>query len=883
MKKFFKALLCLLTGIIMIFAAACSNGGGENNDPNSGDNSGNNSGNNSGLNSESRPFSMSISAFDGNFNPFFSTSLSDAQIISQTQAQLITATAEGEPAAGDDWPTVAQDFTITYKDSEGNVIPNGVKTGTTEYEFLIKDGMKFSDGSSLTIKDVLFNFYVYLDPVYTGSNTMYSVNIKGLNAYRTNNANASDDAASGNSAYYALAQQRLDAILDWAEHDSGSQPSDPAVKADYDRVLELFKEELNSDWNSNATSWSTTYKDEYCFENAWEAYLFLEGVVKVQTRQKEGNIFEEILDENGKKLTTLDPWADGAYGGTPGTVSEQDIIDQMEALLEGVNDDYEKLEKTKQACIDRVYANYSDKSQIALVINAYTTGSTALAEFAAEEKAKALENASNPIDYISGITTHKVTSFNGKDLGKTQDVLKIEVNGVDPAAIWQFGVTIAPMNYYSSNNYNGVDYIGTFNGDQAGIANGSHNFGVKARDPKFFSDVLKSTDKNGLPKGAGPYMASSPNGGAARDDNDFEKNNIIYYERNPYFETMGANIENAKIKYIRYQVVDEDKIIDMISTGGIDYGEPNARSTNLVLINKDSNLSQVNYDTNGYGYIGINPKYVPDIEIRRAIMMSMDTQSIIRNYYGGNLASTIYRPMSKTSWAYPDDSDPASKSLPSSVAFEPDPAKIELQVQRAGYKMGDDHIYYNPQTNHKCVYTFTISGASTDHPAYKLFQESAKTLNSIGFKITVLNDAQALKKMAGGELAVWAAAWSSGIDPDMYQVYHKDSNATSVLNWGYPTILNSTPQDGFDYEKEKIELLSSKIEEARETTDKFTRTEIYGDCLDLVMDLAVELPTYQRHDLCVYRGDVIDKATLNPTPNYNLGLLAEIWKVDYIK
>ena len=57
--------------------------------------------------------------------------------------------------------------------------------------------------------------------------------------------------------------------------------------------------------------------------------------------------------------------------------------------------------------------------------------------------------------------------------------------------------------------------------------------------------------------------------------------------------------------------------------------------------------------------------------------------------------------------------------------------------------------------------------------------------------------------------------------------------------------------------------------------------ELYADALDLVMELAVELPTYQRSDLFAYNSNIIDTSTLTPkedlTP-YN-GPLSRIWEV----
>ena len=54
-----------------------------------------------------------------------------------------------------------------------------------------------------------------------------------------------------------------------------------------------------------------------------------------------------------------------------------------------------------------------------------------------------------------------------------------------------------------------------------------------------------------------------------------------------------------------------------------------------------------------------------------------------------------------------------------------------------------------------------------------------------------------------------------------------------------------------------------KIEEARETLDETERKGIYSEALDLIMELAVELPTYQRDDLFAYNVNKIDSKTLN--------------------
>ena len=119
------------------------------------------------------------------------------------------------------------------------------------------------------------------------------------------------------------------------------------------------------------------------------------------------------------------------------------------------------------------------------------------------------------------------------------------------------------------------------------------------------------------------------------------------------------------------------------------------------------------------------------------------------------------------------------------------------------------------------------------------------------------------------------------VDPDLYQVYHKDSKATSIKNWGYETIFADTTGEQFADEQYTINELSRLIEEARQTLDEGVRTEKYAAALDLIMDLAVELPTYQRNDLVVYNKNVIDASTLNQNPSANEGVYDRLWEVNY--
>ncbi len=819
---------------------------------------------------ETRPVVFATDALDGNFNPFFATSGTDTTITAMTQIGMLTTDEQGNPVCGEDEATVVLDYKETMKQSNGQSTTDGTKAATTEYEFIIKNGIKFSDGVDLTIKDVLFNLYVYLDPAYMGSATIYSTDIVGLQAYRTQDPQASDDSNSNDTAgFYSSAYARVQAILDHLDPDI-KDPETEQIKADKELTRKLFREEVESDWTNNAGTLES-YEEEYSFTEDWQVYYFVEGIVSVKYATNANGVYAPVK-EKGKYVTSLDdpdsPYADEIN-------SKKNDEDLIAKYMSDYDCDRTLAQEyiVRDTAIDTVYETYTDDSKLSEVLSYWATGGKVIDEFVAEAKSEYYDSLKGEdgelrVKTISGITTTKTsTDYDGNDLGEEHDVLKIVINGVDPKAIWNFAFSVAPMHYYSD-------------AENTAKANAVDYFGVEFANKKFFDEVLQDSAKNGKPVGAGTYMASDEKGSDNPKYTDFYKNNWVYYKRNPYFETVGEGLHNANIKYLRYKVVGTDKILNALASGDIDFGEPNATDSNLKRIAEISNLKYKQYQTNGYGYVGVNPKFVPDIEVRRAIMKAMNTSSIITNYYTEALADVIYRPMSITSWAYPKDENGKNIGEHENVAFTRTRSEIENLVEGAGWeKNPSDNKYY--KDGKKLKLTFTIAGETTDHPAYAMFEDAATFLNSCGFEITVTTDITALKKLATGGLEVWAAAWSSTIDPDMYQVYHKDSSATSVKNWGYPTIMADTTGQ-FDAEKDIIEELSTLIEQGRETINQDERKVIYAEALDKVMELCVELPTYQRNDLAVYNADVIATETLNDNPTATAGVVDRLWELNYV-
>ncbi|MDE6000807.1 MAG: hypothetical protein K2G96_00575, partial [Clostridia bacterium] len=123
MNKFFKGLICAGLCCTMLSAAGCKK---------------------TSLDSEKRQLVLATGALDGNFNPFFFTSQNDGNMLSMTQISMLTVNENGELVCGDDWPTVVQSYTKTYYDAKtgGEVVQEGTVNGRTEYEFVIKNGIK---------------------------------------------------------------------------------------------------------------------------------------------------------------------------------------------------------------------------------------------------------------------------------------------------------------------------------------------------------------------------------------------------------------------------------------------------------------------------------------------------------------------------------------------------------------------------------------------------------------------------------------------------------------------------------------------------------------------------------------------------------------------
>ena len=124
--------------------------------------------------------------FDGKFSPFFYTNSYENDLMNMIFDALLLTDREGsvvlKGADGEVRPYNGTDYTYNGV-ANCDIVENA--DGTVDYKITMKEGIKFSDGEEMTIDDVIFSYYVLLDPTYDGVSTLYSIPIKGLEAYRT--------------------------------------------------------------------------------------------------------------------------------------------------------------------------------------------------------------------------------------------------------------------------------------------------------------------------------------------------------------------------------------------------------------------------------------------------------------------------------------------------------------------------------------------------------------------------------------------------------------------------------------------------------------------------------------------------------------------------
>ena len=492
-------------------------------------------------------------------------------------------------------------------------------------------------------------------------------------------------------------------------------------------------------------------------------------------------------------------------------------------------------------------------------INAETAG-TSISAFIEAELGDAAD------EYKAGVQTGE-SAANISGIQKTGDYsMRVVTTKVDATAIYQLGVTIAPLHYYGDASLYDYD---------------NNSFGFTKGD---LSSVRAKTTQ---PMGAGPYKFVK-----------FE-NGVVNFEANDlYFQ--GA----PKTKYINFLETQEADKLNGVVTGTIDITDPSF-SKDVVAAVESANGGALNgdvitvntVDNLGYGYIGMCSKVMnvggePDSEASKNLRKAFGTifsvyRDVAIDSYYGERASVINYPISNTSWAAPQPTDDGYK-----VAFSVDvdgndiytsdmtaEQKYEAAKQAAlgyfeaaGYTVEDGKLTAAPE-GAALEYELWIPGDGVgDHPSFMICTLASDALKSIGMNLIIndlTNSSDLWTALDAQTVAMWAAAWGATVDPDMYQIYYADV-ANGGANAGGSNYMYAIADEELD----------QLILDARASTDQTYRKAMYKACLDIVIDWAVEIPVYQRQNAIIFSTERVNMDTVTPDITTFYGWMAEVQNIE---
>ncbi|MBR3298985.1 MAG: ABC transporter substrate-binding protein [Clostridia bacterium] len=748
------------------------------------------------------PLVVAYSPFSQKFSPFYADTAYDQDVAGMVGLGLMVTDRMGG---------------IIYNAIEGeDVSYNGTnyhytgpadlkveqKGDQTVYTAKIRNDLKFWDGTPITAKDILFTYYTYLDPSYVGSSSLASYPIVGLQNWRTQ---TSDEV-------YEKYADMAEAIF-------------KAGNAGYAANDQYSEDLYNSYWDCVKESWTGTCQGivDYCMSKYVDSYA--EDML--------GKTPEEVKASEGLQVAFgMAAWGFGEVGEEDGLFTDGEKTWDLENEFPTIEDYY-----------NATYAKY--EGDPVAFFDKESTGS---------ETGTIVEIADD--DFISTYGPQD-PDMGGKGISSISGIkmideytVEITLDGFSAPAVYSIlGITITPMHYYGDTNKWDPD-------------NGKYGFD--------FNDLSTQKAKTEVPRGAGPYVFDS-----YKDKVVTFKANENWYKGKPIIET------------IKFKETAAAEVATALKTGDADAGEMTGSRTRFEEV-ADLNgngdivgpiITTKKVDNLGYGYIGLNADTVnvggnPSSAESKALRKALATvlavyRDVSYDSYYGEAASVIQYPISNTSWAAPQASDPDYK-----IAFSVDPdgndiytasmtaddkyaAALEAALawfEAAGYTVADGKVTVAPE-GAKLDYEVIIPGdGNADHPSYNVLLMAKNALEQIGIELIINDPADSnvlWNRLDAGDQELWCAAWGSTIDPDMYQVYHGNN------------IVGKGGTDSNHYHINDAQL-NELIMEARTSADQSFRKTVYKQCLEIIVDWAVEIPAYQRQNCTVFSTERINLDTLTP-------------------
>ena len=664
------------------------------------------------------PLVVATSALSQKFSPFFADTAYDQDVAGLTQIGMMTTDRVGgivyNGIEGEVHSYNGTDY--TYYGTGDLAVNYDEETDITTYSYKMREDLKFSDGEPVTIDDVIFTYYVFLDPAYNGSTTLSSYDILGLQAYRTQipEANVEEVSAAAEAVKAAFAANGAEYAV--AEGDA-------------------FTQEIFDKYAADVTE-------------AWKADLqgivdYVYGAYAEQYAEMIGKTYDEITASDGLKVFL----AGELWGFSTGVeVPEDCTLDDLYAVA---------------------FNKYAGSYDAYLAAGESATGSSVDAinnELMAAVAANAGVDMSEGVSHISGIK--RVDDY----------TVEVQVKGFSAPAVYSIlGLSITPLHYYgdpAQYDYEAGQFghpFGDLSIAQAKIAEpmgaGPYKFVSYENRVAYYeaneyyylgAPQIKSfqyKETNAAEVASAVQTGAADGGEMTGSKSNFE----MLQSFNSNNEVTGDVVTTYSVANLGYGYIGMNA--DTMNVAG----EPGSEASKnlrkafatVLAVYRDTAFDSyygdaaavINYPISSTSWAAPQPT---DEGYRVAFSVDVDGNPI----YTADMSAE----------------DKYAAAQQAAIGF----------LKAAGYTFDEAAGVFTAAPEGAALsYEVIIPGDGTgDHPCFAILTAAQQSLAEIGIELKINDPADSnvlWDALDAGTQNMWCAAWGSTIDPDMYQVYHSSN------------------------------------------------------------------------------------------------------------
>ena len=662
------------------------------------------------------PLVVATSALSQKFSPFFADTGYDQDVVRRTQINMMTTDRVGGIIYnGIKGETVAYNGTdYTYYGTGDLSVKYDEKTDITTYGYKMREDLKFSDGEPVTIDDVIFTYYVFLDPAYNGSTTLNSYDIVGLKSYLTQipEANVEEVSAIADAVKAAFAAHGADYKV--AEGDSFTQEVFDTYAA---AATKLWKEDLQGIVDYVFANYATDYAESIT-----------------------GKTAEEVGKSDALKVFLA-----GNLWGFP--------IENQECTLDDL--------------YAAASAKYAGSLDAYLAAGESATGTTADAinsQLMTDAAAAAGVDTSAGVPNITGI--RRIDDYS----------LEVQVKGFSAPAVYSIlGLDITPMHYYGDPSQ--YDYANNKFGHPFGdlsliqaktdapMGAGPYKF-VKydnrvvyyEANENYFLGAPKTKNFQYKETNAAEVASAVQTGTADGGEMTGSKTNFeMLSSFNDNGEVTGNVVTTYSVANLGYGYIGLNA--DTMNVAG-DPGSEASKNlrkgfATVLSVYRDTAFDSyygdaaavINYPISSTSWAAPQPT---DEGYRVAYSVDVDGNPI---YTADMTAQQKYEAAKQAAIGFFKAAGYTFDEAAGKFTAAPEGAALSYEVIIPGDGTGD-------------------------HPSFAILTDAREALASIGIELKINDPADSnvlWDALDAGTQNMWCAAWGSTIDPDMYQVYHSSN------------------------------------------------------------------------------------------------------------